>query len=47
MATLQFPVALSQCILSMGIAHLEPQWEFSVKSGNVTLNSDVIISTSD
>lgn len=38
MATLQFPVAISQCILSMGIAHLEPQWEFSVKSGNVTLN---------
>jgi hypothetical protein len=38
MATLQFPIGISQCILSMGIAHLEPQWDFSVKSGKVTLN---------
>ena len=38
MATLQFPVGISQCILSMGIAHLEPSWNFSVTQGKVTLN---------
>ena len=38
MATLQFPVGISQCILSMGIAHLEPEWNFSITSGKVLLN---------
>ena len=38
MATLNFPVGISQCILSMGIAHIEPSWNFSVTSGKVSLN---------
>lgn len=38
MATLNFPVGISQCILSMGIAGIEPKWNFSVLPGKVTLN---------
>ena len=38
MVTLNFPVGISQCLLSMGIAHAEPQWNFSVTSGKVTIN---------
>ena len=38
MATLQFPIGISQCLLSMGIAGMEPQWKFSIESSRVTLN---------
>ena len=38
MATLQFPTGMSQLLLSMGIAGLEPKWNFSVSPGKVSLN---------
>jgi len=38
MATLQFPVGISQLLLSMGIAGIEPKWNFSVSPGKVSMN---------
>ena len=37
-ASLHFPKYLSDIIISKGVAHIEPEWNFTVSNGKFTLN---------
>ena len=37
-ASLRFPKYLSDLIIAKGIAHLEPEWNFSISNGKLSLN---------
>ena len=37
-ASLRFPKYLSDLIVSKGIAHIEPEWNFSISNGKLSLN---------
>ena len=38
MASLIFPSSLSNVIIAAGVAHLEPEWNFSISNGTIQLN---------